>query len=197
MIEIRRYGLAVEAHRIQRAVHVVDEQPARAGLVAHQHRPCRIAVHVGQRRELDEVHLDGAFVRRNRIRERIARAVRPERRRTLTSARRCGSRRRGAAPLLRRRLREPDDTATTAPPRLQDPSSRLNDLVEVADAAFEHRHDLAKDVLLERVGRLVRLVSVFVDVLLVEQQLAAGLRATGSPCTACSPVPRARAGSSS
>src|SRR5688572_9681360 len=59
----------------------------------------------------------------------------------------------------------------TRPPTCEGLSSRLDDLIEIADTAFEHRHNFPEDVLLERVGGLVRFVPVFVDVLFVEQQL--------------------------
>ena len=64
MIEVRRHRFSVHAHRVERAVHVVDEHAPRAGLVAHQHRTRGIHAHVWQRGELDEVHLDGACNRR-------------------------------------------------------------------------------------------------------------------------------------
>ena len=109
VIEIRRHRFSVHAHRVKRAVHVVDEHAPRGRLVAHQHGTRGVHAHVWQRGELDEVHLDGACDDGNGNRKRIARAVRTERRRTLPPAcRRGGRSRRGRRrrTRLRWRLRE-------------------------------------------------------------------------------------------
>src|SRR5687767_7731144 len=55
-------------------------------------------------------------------------------------------------------------------PRPAGSSSRLDYLVKVANSALEHGNHLAENVLFECVGGLMRLVSVLVDVLLVQQQ---------------------------
>ena len=60
-VEVERDGLAVVADAVERATHVVDEQPPRGRLVFKVHHPRRHTVDVGQRRELREVDADGAI----------------------------------------------------------------------------------------------------------------------------------------
>ena len=124
MIEIWRDRFSVFAHGVQRTVHIVHEHAPRARLVAHQHGPRGVRSHVRQRGELDEVHLDRAFFGWNRIRKRISRAVRAERRRTLAPASWRGRRSRR----LRRRSTRGGGACAKAPDYGHDhDSQRLKD----------------------------------------------------------------------